>query len=74
MDTLLIGLGVLALLLGVLALGSWIFAGLVIVAMLSLWGLGDFGFERIGLILSKILFRAANSWELSAIPLFILMG
>ncbi|MFM9271378.1 TRAP transporter large permease [Halomonas elongata] len=74
MDTLLIGLGVLALLLGVLALGSWIFAGLVIVAMLSLWGLGDFGFDRIGLILSKILFRAANSWELSAIPLFILMG
>ncbi|SEM70758.1 TRAP transporter large permease [Halomonas caseinilytica] len=74
MDILWIGLGVLALLLGVLALGSWIFAGLVMVAVLSLWGLGDFGFDRIGLILSKILFRAANSWELSAIPLFILMG
>ncbi|MCW4150985.1 TRAP transporter large permease subunit [Halomonas sp. 18H] len=74
MDILFIGLGVLAILLVVLALGSWIFAGLVIVAVLSLWGLGDFGFARIGLILSKILFRAANSWELSAIPLFILMG
>ncbi|MDN3523652.1 TRAP transporter large permease subunit [Halomonas sabkhae] len=74
MDILFIGLGVLAILLVVLALGSWIFAGLVIVAVLSLWGLGDFGFDRIGLILSKILFRAANSWELSAIPLFIFMG
>ncbi|MEA3252710.1 MAG: TRAP transporter large permease subunit [Pseudomonadota bacterium] len=74
MDTLLTGAGVIALLLGILALGSWVFSGLAIVAMLSLWGLGDFDAQRIGLILSKILFRAANSWELSAIPLFILMG
>ncbi|WP_136246871.1 TRAP transporter large permease [Halomonas borealis] len=74
METLFVGAGVIGLLLGVLALGSWVFAGLVIVAMLSLWGLGDFDANRIGLILSKILFRAANSWELSAIPLFILMG
>ncbi|MBZ9559666.1 MULTISPECIES: TRAP transporter large permease subunit [unclassified Modicisalibacter] len=74
MDMLLTGAGVIALLLGVLALGNWVFSGLVIVAMLSLWGLGDFDAQRIGLILSKILFRAANSWELSAIPLFILMG
>jgi len=74
MDMLLTGAGVVALLLGVLALGSWVFSGLVIVAMLSLWGLGGFDAQRIGLILSKILFRAANSWELSAIPLFILMG
>ncbi len=74
MESLFIGAGVIGLLLVVLALGSWVFAGLVIVAMLSLWGLGDFDANRIGLILSKILFRAANSWELSAIPLFILMG
>ncbi|QFT85215.1 Sialic acid TRAP transporter permease protein SiaT [Halomonas sp. THAF12] len=74
METLFIGAGVIGILLAVLALGSWVFAGLVIVAMLSLWGLGDFDANRIGLILSKILFRAANSWELSAIPLFILMG
>ncbi|WP_168015445.1 TRAP transporter large permease [Halomonas salinarum] len=74
METLLVGAGVIGLLLAVLALGSWVFAGLVIAAMLSLWGLGDFDPQRIGLILSKIMFRAANSWELSAIPLFILMG
>lgn len=74
MEMLLVGAGVIGLLFGILALGSWVFAGLVIVAMLSLWGFGDFDPPRIGLILSKILFRAANSWELSAIPLFILMG
>ncbi|PSJ23330.1 C4-dicarboxylate ABC transporter permease [Halomonas sp. ND22Bw] len=74
METLFVGASVIGLLLVVLALGSWVFAGLTIVAMLSLWGLGDFDANRIGLILSKILFRAANSWELSAIPLFILMG
>lgn len=74
MDSLLVGAGVAGLLLIVLGMGIWIFAGLVVVAMLALWGFGDFDAERIGLILSKILFRAANSWELSAIPLFILMG
>lgn len=74
MEMLLVGIGVIGLLFLVLALGNWVFAGLMVVAMFSLWVFGDFDPSRIGLIFSKILFRASNSWELSAIPLFIFMG
>jgi C4-dicarboxylate transporter DctM subunit len=74
MDSLWMVLGVMGLIFVVLGAGTWIFAGLMLVAMGSLVMLGDFSFHRVGVILSKILFRAGNSWELSAIPLFILMG
>nr|WP_067287306.1 TRAP transporter large permease subunit [Marinobacterium profundum] len=74
MDTVFVAVGVISLILIVLGLGTWVFAGLVIVALGSLVWLGDFSFDRAGLILSRILFRAGSSWELSAIPLFIFMG
>lgn len=74
MDTLWVAIGVSALLLTVLSVGTWVFSALVITAMGSLWLLGDFELDRVGLIFSRILYRAGNSWELSAIPLFILMG
>lgn len=74
MDMVWIAVGVAALLLTLLAVGTWVFAALAIAAMSSLWLLGDFQLDRIGLIFSRILYRAGNSWELSAIPLFILMG
>ncbi|MFG3695743.1 TRAP transporter large permease subunit [Stutzerimonas stutzeri] len=74
MEMIVVALGVVAILLTTLALGVWVFAALALAAILSLWGFGGFGFERIGLMMSKILFRASNSWELAAIPLFILMG
>ena len=74
MDSLWMVLGVMGLIFIVLGAGTWVFSGLLLVAMGSLVVLGDFSFHRVGVILSKILFRAGNSWELSAIPLFILMG
>ncbi|MCY0965060.1 TRAP transporter large permease [Parathalassolituus penaei] len=74
MDTLWTTLGLVGLIFIVLGLGTWVFAGLVMVAVLSLLWMGDFDLQRIGITLSRILFRAGNSWELSAIPLFILMG
>ncbi|MCE8026671.1 TRAP transporter large permease [Billgrantia aerodenitrificans] len=74
MDILWIAVGVAVLLLFFLSMGTWIFASMLAVAISSLWLLGDFNPERIGLIFSRILYRASNSWELSAIPLFILMG
>ncbi len=74
MDTVFVAVGVISLTLLVLGLGTWVFAGLAIVALGSLVWLGDFSFDRAGLILSRILFRAGSSWELSAIPLFIFMG
>lgn len=74
MDTVFVALGVTGLILLVLGLGTWVFAGLVVVALSSLTLIGDFSLDRAGLILSRILFRAGSSWELSAIPLFIFMG
>jgi tripartite ATP-independent transporter DctM subunit len=74
MDTVFVAVGVISLILLVLGLGTWVFAGLAIVALGSLVWLGDFSLDRAGLILSRILFRAGSSWELSAIPLFIFMG
>ncbi|AQU84024.1 MULTISPECIES: TRAP transporter large permease [unclassified Halomonas] len=69
-----VAVGVAALLLFFLSMGTWIFASMLAASIGSLWLLGDFGVDRIGLIFSRILYRASNSWELSAIPLFILMG
>ncbi|MBM6552091.1 TRAP transporter large permease [Marinomonas ostreistagni] len=74
MDILFSALGVIGLILIVLGLGVWVFAGLAIVALLSLVMVGDVSIDRAGAILSRIIFRAGNSWELAAIPLFILMG
>ena len=74
MDIFWSAVGVGVLLLFFLSMGSWIFASMLAVSIGSLWLFGDFGADRIGLIFSRILYRASNSWELSAIPLFILMG
>ncbi|MBU2239946.1 MAG: TRAP transporter large permease subunit [Gammaproteobacteria bacterium] len=74
MEIVLSAVGVITLILLVLGVGVWVFSGLAIVALLSLILIGDVSLDRAGAILSRILFRSANSWELSAIPLFILMG
>ncbi|MBR9923849.1 TRAP transporter large permease [Vreelandella venusta] len=74
MDIFWTAIGVALLLLFLLTMGTWIFAAMLAVSIGSLWLFGDFSADRIGLILSRILYRASNSWELSAIPLFILMG
>lgn len=74
MEIVLSAAGVIALILLVLGMGVWVFSGLAIVALLSLILIGDVSVDRAGAILSRIIFRAGNSWELAAIPLFILMG
>ena len=74
MEIVLSAVGVITLILVVLGMGVWVFSGLAIVALLSLIMIGDVSIERAGAILSRIIFRAGNSWELAAIPLFILMG
>ncbi|MDQ7727985.1 TRAP transporter large permease subunit [Halomonas sp. SpR8] len=74
MDIFWTAIGVAVLLLFFLTMGTWIFAAMLAVSIGSLWLFGDFSADRIGLIFSRILYRASNSWELSAIPLFILMG
>ncbi|WP_252106828.1 MULTISPECIES: TRAP transporter large permease subunit [unclassified Halomonas] len=74
MDIFWTAVGVALLLVFFLSMGTWIFASMLAVSIGSLWLFGDFSADRIGLIFSRVLYRASNSWELSAIPLFILMG
>lgn len=61
----------LALFLGA---GTWIFSGLIIVGILSLWFVLDFSFPRIGAISTGVISSSSVSWELAAIPIFLWMG
>lgn len=74
MDAMVAGFTVLVLILLFLGSGVWVFVGLLLVSTTGLAVVLDFPPHRIGVILSKILFRSASSWELAAIPLFIWMG
>lgn len=74
MEALLAGFTVLILILLFLGSGVWVFMGLLLVSTTGLLIVEDFALHRIGVILGKILFRSASSWELAAIPLFIWMG
>ncbi|SMO90431.1 TRAP transporter, DctM subunit [Thalassovita litoralis] len=59
---------------GGLALGLWAFATLFVVATLIMVLGGDFSFDKAGILAAKVSVRASRSWEMSAIPLFLLMG
>jgi tripartite ATP-independent transporter DctM subunit len=74
MDAMISGFAVLVLILLFLGSGIWVFVGLLLVSTTGLALVLDFPPHRIGVILGKILFRSASSWELAAIPLFIWMG
>lgn len=64
----------LALIILFLGLGTWVFVGLFLVAISSLFFIADFSIDRIGFIARSVVWRSASAWELSAIPLFIWMG
>lgn len=57
-----------------LGAGVWIFLGIFMVALSSLYLIGDFSLDRIGFISKSIIWKSASSWEIAAIPLFIWMG
>lgn len=74
MDGLALSLLTLGLLLGLLGAGLWIFAALLAVGVaVLLFGLG-YPPDRIGNILKGIMWRSSSSWEIAAIPMFLLMG
>jgi tripartite ATP-independent transporter DctM subunit len=68
--------GALTLLLIVFFLGAgiWVFSGLLLVGIAALVLVLGYPLDRVGNILKGIMWRSASSWELSAIPLFVLMG
>ena len=57
-----------------LGLGTWVFAGLMLVAFTGLTLVLDMNTARIGAIMTGTMWRAASTWELAAVPIFILMG
>ena len=73
-DAFLTGLVVLALIVGFLAIGTWVFAGLLLVSVTALALVLDFPPQRIGAIATTIMYRSATAWELAAIPMFVWMG
>ena len=74
MEAFVTGLIVLALIIGFLGIGTWVFAGLLLVSVTALTVVLDFPPQRIGAIVTKIMFRSATAWELAAIPMFVWMG
>ncbi len=74
MEALVAGLVILVLIFLFLGLGTWVFAGLLLVSVTGLSLILDFPPHRIGVIISKILIRSASAWELAAIPMFVWMG
>ncbi|MBM1172391.1 TRAP transporter large permease [Microvirga arabica] len=64
-------LGLVVLFLGA---GVWIFAGLILVGIGSLWTVLGFSLDRIGSIATKVIMSSAVSWELAAVPMFMWMG
>ena len=74
MEAFVSGLIVLALIVGFLGIGTWVFAGLLLVSITALTVVLGFPPDRIGAIVTKIVFRSATAWELAAIPMFVWMG
>ena len=57
-----------------LGMGTWIFAGIILVGVSGLFILNDFALFRSGLILQATMWTSSTAWEISAVPLFIWMG
>jgi tripartite ATP-independent transporter DctM subunit len=75
MDALIAGLVILVLVFFFLGAGTWVFAGLLMVSITGLMLILDtFSAHRIGVTVTKIMYRYASTWELAAIPMFIWMG
>lgn len=64
-------LGLLAL---YLTLGIWVFAAVGLVGLTALHLLLGFEIDRIGAIMRGTMWRSASTWELSAVPIFVMMG
>ena len=57
-----------------LGLGTWVFAGLMLVGLTGLSLVLGMNFSRLGVIMQQTIWRASSTWELAAVPIFIFMG
>jgi len=57
-----------------LALGVWVFSAVGLVGLTALYFLLGFDIDRIGAVMRGTMWRSASTWELSAVPIFVMMG
>ncbi|MCS0494607.1 TRAP transporter large permease subunit [Ancylobacter sp. MQZ15Z-1] len=74
MDIYASALTVFLLLFFLLGAGLWLFASFLLLSVVGLIVTVGMDLGRVGAIMSQVMWRSASAWELSAIPLFILMG
>lgn len=55
-------------------MGVWVFAGLMLVSMTGLLLILGMPIQQLGAIVKGTMWKAASTWELAAIPIFIWMG
>jgi C4-dicarboxylate transporter DctM subunit len=66
-----IALTLLVLLIGLLAIGTWVAVALVVVGLVAIVAFGN---APVGLVMATTFWGHSHSWALTALPLFILMG
>ncbi|MBM3522770.1 MAG: TRAP transporter large permease subunit, partial [Alphaproteobacteria bacterium] len=74
MDQISVLITVLGFLFLFLGAGIWIFAAVGLVGFCGLFFILGMDPSRIGSIMKGTMWKAATTWELSAVPLFVLMG
>ena len=74
MDPIVAAFIVIAMMFVFLATGAWIFVGLLLTSLVSLFLVADYSVARIGPIVMPMMVKTVTSWELAAVPLFIWMG
>ena len=57
-----------------LGIGSWIFVAVVMVGFTALAVLKGMPVDRIGAIMKGTMWKTASTWELAAVPIFVVMG
>jgi tripartite ATP-independent transporter DctM subunit len=61
-------------LLALLGAGIWMFAAMLIVSVVGLVVLKDYSIDRIGTLMQAVLWKSTTSYDLAALPLFVLMA
>lgn len=61
-------------LLALLGIGIWMFSAMLVVSVVGLFVLKDYSLDRIGSLMQAVLWKTTTSYELAALPLFVLMA
>lgn len=74
MDTAPAAILIVVVLLLFLGTGLWVFASMILTAVVSLYFVNDFDATRIGFIMHPVIQRSVTTYEVAALPMFIWMA